>query len=780
MYKYGFFNHDGTEFIITDPATPRAFDNFLWNDALFSSVHQTGVGFIDYQVGKHEAVQLLTGIGRICDFDVFGRDGLMSRLIFIRDNDTGEFWNVNWEPVKHRFESYRCTHGLGYSVVESVTNNLFSAFRIFVPPGDDPVELWTLHLNNKSKVKRSFSVFVYNQVQISYKWGFNSYGDMLFRSAWFDEKQNTMFVKKKPHISPHDYQTVFLTSNRVISGWDGSRDFFVGTYNQLNEPEAVIKGKCSNTPGSSDSSIAAVQFDVSLDADEAISIQMILGVTDEESKVEKLKKKYLASTESWFNSLLRFQQERRTGNVVQTPDEHFNRMLNNWIRHQTSYGAKWCRWGWMGYRDIVQHGYGVSSFDPDRTREILAEALTYQYNNGMALRGWNPVDEKPYSDSALWLVFTLISYLRETSNFSFLEEKFPYFDKGKGSVEDHITAALKFLEINKGKHQLCLIKYGDWNDSLTGVGKEGRGESVWLSMAYAEALKQMAGLYDQLSKPDKKEEYLRRYKEISDAVNTHAWDGNWYLRCFDDQGDPIGSHQNNEGKIFLNTQSWALIAGIAGKDRETKLLESCRQMLRTGMGYKLLAPTFFEFDPSIGRISCLQPGICENGTIYSHVNVWMILGLLRAGHVDEAYEAFRLFAPGYPSGMKDDPKQKMPPYIFANGYYGPDHRNNKYQMEFTWITGSVAWYYNVLWKEMIGIQPWYDGLKIEPRIPTEWNEIKVTRTFRGQVFNIRMLRTEDPVQSIRLNGELILDSFIPLTGARSMNEVEVNLPHNRK
>lgn len=769
-HKFGHFSQDGTEYIITDPNTPRAFDNFLWNDSLFSVVHQTGVGFFDYQIGDTEAVKLLTGIGRICDFDVFGRDGLMSRLVYIRDNSSGEFWNLNWEPVKKPFEDYRCIHGLGYTKIETTVNALYSGFRIFVPKGKDPVELWTLDFENRSMQSRDLSIFVYNQFSFKYKWGFNSYGDMLFRKSFFQEKLNAMIINKHPHVTPHHYQTGFMTANKKASGYDGSRDFFMGIYNGYNEPEAVIDGQCRNIEGSSDSTIGVMQFDCVLEPGASWSIDMMLGVTEDEVGISELKDKYLLNIENYYRELKEANAKFIEINKVKTPDEHFNRMLNIWIKHQTSYGAQWCRWGWMGYRDIVQHGYGVSAFNPSRTREILKEAFRYQYQNGMALRGWNPVDTKAYSDSALWLVYTLISYLKETGDIELLDQKVQFFDGGGATVLEHVERALGFLEKNKGSHGLCLIKFGDWNDSLTAIGKEGRGESVWLSMAYADAILQMAGLYKHLNESAKQSGSLEMYNSISEAINNTAWDGKWYARCFDDNGRPIGSDKNEQGKIFINTQSWALIAGLANEQRVESLLKASDEMLKTDLGYMLLAPTFTEPDDHVGRISCLEPGICENGTVYSHVNAWMILGLLRANKPDKAYETFKRITPGYMSGP-DDLKQKSPPYIYANGYFGPAHRNNKFQMEYTWITGSVAWHYNTLTKEMIGILPDYDGLTINPKLPSEWDQIEISREFRGKKFDITVVRGEK--FEIKLNHALIGGNKVLLSDCDLENTLEV-------
>jgi len=492
-------------------------------------------------------------------------------------------------------------------------------------------------------------------------------------------------------------------------------------------------------------------------------------------EIAALKSKYLTIIDDEFIKLKTYHEAFIANNRFKTPDEHLNRMLNVWMKHQTAYGAQWCRWGWMGYRDIVQHGYGVSSFNPLRTKEILKEAFQYQYSSGMALRGWNPVDTKPYSDSALWLVYTLISYMKETADFDFLKEEIKFFDEGSACVLEHIERALNFLENNKGDHDLVLIKFGDWNDSLTAIGKKGRGESVWLSMAYAEALLQMVDMF-RFMKDGRAKSYQSRYENIKKAINNTAWDGDWYLRCFDDNGRAIGSNQNHEGKIFLNTQSWAMIAGIADETRTQQVIDSANKMLKTDIGYLLLAPTFTAPDPNIGRISCMEPGICENGTVYSHVNVWMVMGLIRVGRIEEAYQAFKKITPGYFSGVKDDPKENIPPYIYANGCYGPDHKNNKLQMEFTWITGSVAWFYNVLTKEMVGIKPDFDSLVIDPKLPAQWNEVGVTRVFRGKSFEIEIQRSAVDEIRVKLNGVIIKGNQIKLSDCVQKNTVSVLIP----
>ncbi len=775
-YRYGNFNSDGTEFIVTNPETPRAFDNFLWNDSIFSNVQQTGVGYADYQIGENEAIQLLTGIGRICDFDVFGRDHLMSRLIYVRDNETGEFWNVNWEPVQRKPDSYECTHGLGYSIIKSSTCGIESSFRIFVPAGTDPVELWTLDTKNKTAKGRRLSIFIYNQMQFKFKWGFDSYGDMLFRTSWYSKEQNAVVANKHPHRRPHEFLTGFVAADVPIVAWDGTRDAFMGMYQTLRNPDAVVRGSCTNTPGSSDATICAAQFDLEVAPGASAEINFILGATDSEKNIAPFRKKYFGSFEKFFQELKKDKAAMTACNHVTTPDPNFNIMLNSWIKQATLFGSTWCRWGWNGYRDIVQHGFGVATFKPERTRAILLEALKYQYKSGLALRGWNPVDEKAYSDSALWLVFTLITYLKETGDFALLDEKVKFYDDGEATVRGHIETALDFLESNKGKHGLVLIKFGDWNDSLTAVGKEGRGESVWLSEAYAEAVREMAELAAHEKDKKREKDFLARYDKIKAAINSEAWDGKWYTRCFDDNGIPVGSSTNEQGKIFIEAQAWALIAGIADKERMDSTIKSCDDNLLTGLGYALLHPTFFKLEDRIGRISCMEPGICENGTIYSHTNAWMILGLLRSGKIEKAYEIFKRITPGYLSGKDDDPKLSCPPYVYSNCYFGADHRNRKFQMEFTWITGSVSWYNNVLLQHMLGARAEFGGLRIDPRIPAEWGECSVERNWRGSTYRIAIKNPghiSGGSPEVTLDGKKIEGSLLPIFSDGKVHDVEV-------
>lgn len=771
-YRYGHFTPEGNAFIITDPRTPRAFDNFLWNDSVLSCVHQTGVGTCDFQIGSTEAIQAFTGVGRVCDVEAYGRDHLMSRLVYVRDNESGAFWNVGWEPVCRAYEYYACEHGLGYTRIASQTSGIETSLLLLVPPGEAPVELWKLSFANRSNQPRDLSVFVYNQYAMSYMWGFESYGDMLYRGAWFEPELNAGIVQKHPYLAPHQHLTAFLAADRKVDGYDGSRRHFVGEYATLAEPEAVTRGSCSNSPGSCEATIIALQFNVSLTPSEEQTIHLVNGLASGLDQVAELSHQHLGTIDQSLDDIQQAKQELVQTNAVTTPDPHFNSIVNVWLKQQSLFGSKWCRWGYMGYRDIVQHGLGVCSFAPERTRSILLEAMAHMNSNGVALRGWNPIDTKAYSDSTLWLVFTLAAYLKQTGDTDLLHAEIPYYDKGQATALEHLEVALEFLENNKGSHGLCLIKFGDWNDSLTNIGREGRGESIWLSMAYTYAQKEMAALYDYIGKPEKAEAARQRAAAMANAIQASAWDGSWFVRCFTDRGEAVGSHLNQEGSIYLNAQSWAIIAGVATDEQQAAMLTSCHQHLKTEIGYRLLAPPYLERDDYLGRITYLEPGICENGTIYSHGNAFLFLAQLMAGLGDDAYETLCLLTPGYVSGPAC-PKQECPPYIFANGHYAPEHRNNALQVEFTWVTGSIAWWYNSAIDYMLGVRSDYEGLVIRPCLPSEWSQASVQKSYRGKEFDVQITRTG--MSTVWLNGKEMEDGFLPLKDCQASNEVRVTV-----
>ncbi len=764
MNNYGYFNNDGTEFVITNPKTPRDFDNYLFNNAIYSEVQQTGVGYTMYQINGTETT-LLSSMHRDVYYE---RDSIMNRLVYIRDNDTGKFWNINWEPVKAEYDYYRCRHGLGYTILESKAEGIEASLRIFVPDGDDPVELWTVDVKDVSGKKRNLSVFVYYEFSFEFRWGFDAYGHLIYMHSYYDKDNNILVAQKHPEKKPHNYLTGFMASDVKADGFDGSRDKFIGRYNKLNEPQCVIDGKCSNKEGTNEFIAGVLQYDIELGANADSQINIVLGVSDSFDNACSLKNKYLGSFENEFNKLKEAKEKMVNHKVVNTPDEQFNRLMNIWLKQQILYGAIWTRWGAHGYRDIVQHAFGITDVYPEITKSVILKARNYQYSSGAALRCWDPLDTKEYSDSALWLIYALTNYIKETGDLDMLKIDMDYFDEGHADVITHMEKALDYLEGNKGVHGLNLIKYGDWNDSLTAIGKEGRGESVWLSMAYATACKQLAELFGFLKNTEKEQEYTSRYESMKKAINDSAWDNDRYIGCYSDSYRRIYSTDSKEGQIYLNTQSWAVISDVSTEDRNEKMIKAIDENLLTDYGYLLSYPTFMDFDEEIGRITAMEPGIAENGTIYSHGNAFIIFALLKLGMADKAYDIFKKISPGYYEKGNEQKKEGVP-YSYTNCYYGPDHRHSPYEMEYSWITGSVAWFYNTMHQWMLGIRKEYDGLTINPILPSGWNEASVDMDFRGKHLNIKIVRGDS--KKIVLNGKELEGNKILVSQLEDQNDL---------
>ena len=727
MGKYGDFDNQNREYVITQPDTPRAWDNYIWNDAYYRYVDQLGKGYSRYQTQEGHQTQLLFGAHN---------NPQDSRLLYIRDEERGVYWNIGWDPVQRTPDSYQCRHGLGYTIIENQTQGIRATDRIFVPPGNDPVEYWSVTLKNESDQTRTLSVFTYAEMSLA---GARTYGHMMFMSGHFYPELNAVIARKRAEGMPTTKYAAFLASDVKPESFDASQRTFLGPYRRVANPIAVEQGKCFNSVGTGEPVVGCLQIKMQLQPGEEQTITFLLGVTDNVKPAEETKRLldlYLSKEKADQKfAELKADKEKRFSTVwVDTPDEHLNSLTNIWNKQQVDWGATWVRWGIKGYRDILQQAQGITVVDPELCKKDFLDACCFQYADGFALRGWDPVDKMAYADSAQWMIGTITEYVRETGDFAVLDQVVPYFDKGEDTVFEHMLKALRKLHSDRGEHGLSLIHFGDWNDSLTAVGTGGRGESVWLSMAFARSCLLLSELAKQIKKQDVAQELDAMYMEIKQNINEHAWDGEYYICAYDDNGRAIGSRQNKEGKIFLNMQSWAALSGVAEGGRLDQCLAAIEKELDSGYGFVLQKPVYTEFDPNIGRLTNLEPGICENATVYSHGNAFLILGYLTVGRSDKAYSAYRSILPENPN----NPSNTAVPYVFPNAYFGPDHKSSPGRIEYSWITGSCAWIFQSVLEYMLGVRRDYEGLRFDPRLPSEWPLARVTRVFRGDTYEVEI------------------------------------------
>ena len=495
MGKYGDFDDARREYVITRPDTPRPWDNYIWNQAYYRYVDQFGKGYSRYQTQKGQQTQLLFGAHN---------NPQDSRLLYLRDDETGAYWNPGWDPVQKTPERFTCRHGLGYTIIENLTEGIEASDRIFVPLGGDPVEYWTVTLKNVSNRPRKLSLFTYAELSLA---GARTYGHMMFMSAHYHPQLKAVIARKRAEGLPHTKYGGFVACDVEPAGYDGSARAFVGPYRRVVNPIAVERGACSNTPGSGEAVTGGLHVRVELAPGEAKTVRFLAGVTDNVTPAESTRElidRHLSADgfEKAFADLGGERAAKLAPIWVETPDRDLDRLTNVWNKQQVDWGATWVRWGIKGYRDILQQAQGIVTCDPELARKDFLDACRFQYADGFALRGWDPIDKMAYADSAQWMIGTITEYVKETGDAAVLEETVPYFDAGEDTVLGHMLKAVRKLWSDRGAHGLSLIHYGDWNDSLTAVGTGGKGESVWLSMAFVRACRLLAELAGFLAKPD--------------------------------------------------------------------------------------------------------------------------------------------------------------------------------------------------------------------------------------------------------------------------------------
>ena len=752
------YQNQGKELWLNTPVPERNLENILYNKAYFTLIdqcargkgtHMTEDGFINHLIAK-------------------------DRLIFVRDDDSGEYFSVSWSPTFTKFESYISKAGINYQIYENITNGLKIIWRIYVPAGNDPVEIWDVCVENLGRNARSISLFTCLQMDCD---GTETYCNFLFRSAMYYSQVNSIIIKQDAEFHSQNnfpYHNGFFTADRTPSGWDADMQDFIGSTNTIANPVAVEKGICSNSLSSRDTPTASMHFKLKIAGGAKEDTRMLIGACSDESMLPVIRGKYLHGNigrDLIFDDMCNQYDAQMKNIQINVPEESMNRMLNKWVKHQIMYGAIWCRWGYKGYRDIVQNSQNVITLDAELARKNIMKACRHQYNDGFALRGWHPLDTMRYVDSAQWLIPAITEYVKETGDFNLLQETVPYLDKDEDTVYNHLMKALVRLHTDRGKQGLCLAFFGDWNDSLTAVCRKGRGVSIWMSMAFCRSALLMKELAEYLGNSEDAKRLGDWHLEMSQAINKHGWDGKWYLCAIDDEDKLIGSEENDQGKIFLNMQSWAQLGRVVSDERWKIAFENVEKYLDSGWGYMLNWPTYTKPALNIGRLSFLQPGICENGSVYTHGNAFLMLALLERGMADKALKVWRDISP-------DNPVRPIScqTNVFINGYWGPGHIKKPGYAELPWITGSAGWMYYSVIEYMLGLRRGYNGMTINPCIPSGWESATIIRIYRGTEYKV-VIKNPDKVENASVStiyvdgAEHQINKPLPIDGGKHNVEV---------
>ncbi len=743
--KYGHFSRDGKQYVITTPRTPRPWINVLSNGDYGLTVSQTGGG---YSWRTHAQMNRITRWEQDLIKDEWGK------FIYLREGPT-KIWSAGWKPVCVDPDEYRCVHGIGYSLIESTTNGIASRLLVFVP-NDEPMEVWHLTLTNTTRRPRTLSVFTFLE------WGLGAAPDWhrefhkSFIQTAYDPSSNLLTATKRlwevgtdrGHWNTDWPYVAFHSSSVKPSSFDADKESFLGMYGNQQMPAAVVKGTLSRRTGNWLDPIGSLHIKVTLKPGEEKQVVFTLGAADSYDQARTLATKYadgVAVRKSLGDVQSRWEELLSTCEV-ETPDPAMNLMENTWLKYQAISGRLWGRTayyqtgGAFGFRDQLQDSQIWLPIEPSRTKSQLLLHAAHQFADGTVFHWWHPMTEtglrNQISDNLLWLPYITKSYLDETADLGALEERAPFVDDPDGaSLYEHCTRAIEKVLERFSPRGLPLIGGGDWNDGLSAVGLEMKGESVWLGHFLHRVLLDFVDIGRRRNDLARVDRYCARAAALRAALNASGWDGGWYAGATKDSGESIGSAHNTEGRVWLNPQTWAIIGEVADQERACTVFKVVESSLDSEIGPLLLAPAYKRPDRYVGYLTRYAPGMRENGGVYTHGSTWAVIAAALLGNGEAAFGIYSKLNPVI-RGMKPD-TYVAEPYVTPGNIEGPDSgffgRGG-----WTWYTGSAAWLFKVGLDWILGVRATIDGLLVDPCIPKRWKRYQVRRTFRGVNYTIHV------------------------------------------
>ncbi|MCD7755661.1 MAG: cellobiose phosphorylase [Firmicutes bacterium] len=717
------FAPGGEACVIATPQPPRHWYNYLWNeDRYCAAISQMGHGRSYY----------LNETAQMC---AVNRDE--ARYVYVRDEDSGAVWNIGLGPVNTPVEGYACTHAIGYSRIESRYDGISCSWRLFVPERGYH-EIWTLCLENQSERERNLSIF--SAVSFFLEgFSYPRYYEM-YRCAQtvFDKELNGVFCRTAHPFAPHARYNGYLASTEPVFAYDGDLYPFCGANSTITQPDAsaaalfqrpqvVMSGKdCTNSQASLFILGGVLQHKIQLQPGESRHFHVLFGVAE---SIEEARSAVRACTapnhvEAEFAKAQRRYAEKYASLQVHTPDARINHLMNSWVKKQVDF----CVVGKKGVRDNLQIAAALLDYRQETAREEILECLRHQFRDGHALLTWYPYDDTRYSDQPFWMIWAVCRLIKETGDFSILQESISWQDGDEATVLEHLQVAVSRLILDKGRNGLVRIYFADWNDALN-ITTDADAESVMLSHQFCLALEAFAQVMERVDT-----EYARflsrEYEILKDAINEKAWDGKWYLRALSRE-ENIGGKDSWGSKIYLNAQVWAVLSGVAKGERLQAVLEAVDGM-EQDFGFPLNLPPYSAFSPHVGRMSGMLPGLFENGGVYCHATAFKILMDCKTGRATKALQTLLKIAPDSP--QNPSMRSGAEPYVFTNCYAtNPDYYGKSYQ---SWTTGTSAWCLMGLYEGILGVQADFDGLRLAPCFPAAWAEAQVTRRFRGADYQI--------------------------------------------
>lgn len=760
--KSGYFDSKNKEYVITDMYPKRPWLNYLWSETTYGSVDQFGNG--ENATFKNNTRRLI-------------EKG--QRNLYIKDIESGEYYCANKNYNRENFDVFECHVGLGYQRIISEYKGIRTEFTIVVPK-ELRATSYHVKVKNVSGKPRKIDVYFMTEPDANLTWHY-AYGQ-----ADFDADCNSLVYTHKAYDCHLPCKFCYVATDGEVYGYDVSSINFKGEYNSYANPNGLLNDKLSSKGINFDANyIGAFQYRVDLDINCDWQTAITCGVAETEEEISSLAK--LCTIEN-FNAELEYQKQENAKYhqvfEMQTPDKILDEQANVWLKRQLAYGKTWGRGGGKGFRDVMQDIAAFCSFDTQLARQRILHALKHQYEDGNPIRMFEPNFLYPYNDGAAWIPSAIISYLSETNDLGILDQEIPYISgtsreksvyddnsfayapydgtEYKTTVFEHIKRAMDYLLSARGERGLVLFLGGDWNDSLNAVGKLGKGESVWLSIATVKALNEFEQILSIYNKRDLIEYYRNKKQELIDNIKKNGYDGDHYLYGINDYGEKIGSDENPTAKIFLNPQTWAVLAELDTKENLEKLMDTVEQRLSCDFGYVQCTPSYTQGSDRIGRMSYFKKGCYENGSVYNHGVAFKVVADCMLGRGDIAYETMLKIR----FDNKLNPNCVVEPYAVTNMYFGPENEFRKGYSPNSWITGTAGWLYRGITEYVCGVQPTLYGLKVKPCFPSHFDSVKVKRVFRNTVYNITYVRSTE--NKIMVDGEQISSNILPL-GKNSYN-----------
>ena len=801
---FGYFDDVNREYVITDPKTPWPWINYLGNEDFFSLISNTAGGYSFYKDAKFRRIT------RYRYNNVPMDNG--GRYFYINDN--GTVWSPGWKPCKTPLDFYECRHGMSYTRITGAKDGIQASVLFFVPL-HTWAEVQKLTLANTSDQTKKFKLYSFAEWCL-----WNAATDMEnfqrnFSTGEVEVDGSVIYHKTEYKERRNHY--AFYSVNAPVNGFDTDRETFIGLYNEFRDPQQVMDGTCGNSIAHGWSPIASHYIEVELQPGESKDYVFMLGYVENEQEekfaqetpgllhsgsspiINKAKAQALIASydtvekvDAAFAELKIYWDNLLGVYSVQSPEEKLDRMVNIWNQYQCmvtfnmSRSASFFESGigrGMGFRDSNQDLVGFVHQIPERARERIIDIASTQFPDGGCYHQYQPLTKRGnndigggFNDDPMWLIFGTVAYIKETGDFTILDEPVP-FDNEPGSevsLMEHLRVSFNHVVENLGPHMLPLIGRADWNDCLnlncfswdpnesfqtTENKTEGsKAESLMIAGLFVVCGRDYVELCAKVGLAQEAERAQKLVDDMVEAVKKHGWDGEWYLRAYDYFGRKVGSNENEEGKIFIESQGWCTMAGIGLEEGMVqKALDSVKERLDCEHGIVLNNPAFTKYVVEYGEISSYPAGYKENAGIFCHNNPWVIIGETVLGRGDYAWDYYRKICPSYTEA--NSALHKVEPYVYSQMIAGKDAAKPG-EAKNSWLTGTAAWNWYAITQYILGIKPAYDGIQIDPCICSQWKEYKVTRRFRGSTYEITVKNPDGVCKGIR---EILLDGQ-PLEG----------------